>query len=181
MPANDIKDKERALLRLLCHYFIYIGNATSLLDHSCNPKNLLSKWTYEWNKPAVFGWHISKDGPKPQWDAALFEQLPGFSTAATEELGETRTILDDSSISETFTALMCTSCGTSESFPDIDGRCGNCALTFSMDIDWANISLSNTIPTDPPNEAPGLLSSDFDMWPAWNQIFTTNDALLRVR
>ncbi|KAH7394831.1 hypothetical protein BKA66DRAFT_285839 [Pyrenochaeta sp. MPI-SDFR-AT-0127] len=143
-PANDIQDKEKALLRLLCHYFVYIGNAISLLDRSCDPTDLLSKWTYEWNKPAVFGWQIFKDSPKQEWDGDPFAQPSKFPIAFTESLGDIPASLNDSSIFEMFTEpVACTNCGTLGPFTDINGCCGNCGPAFSMeDIEWA--------PFDPP-------------------------------
>jgi hypothetical protein len=58
--VKDIQDKEKALLRLLCHYLVYIGNTISTFDRSCDPTKLLSEWTYDWNKPATFGGRFVK-------------------------------------------------------------------------------------------------------------------------
>ncbi|KAF2002622.1 hypothetical protein P154DRAFT_130744 [Amniculicola lignicola CBS 123094] len=52
--------KEEALLRLLCHYLIYIGKATSLLEAAVDEKSLVGKWKSQWNKPAAFTWNTTK-------------------------------------------------------------------------------------------------------------------------
>ncbi|OCK83648.1 hypothetical protein K432DRAFT_390245 [Lepidopterella palustris CBS 459.81] len=43
-------------VRLLCHYFVYIGKIISLLDPSCAKISLLNTAKDQWNKAGTFAW-----------------------------------------------------------------------------------------------------------------------------
>lgn len=45
---------------MLCHYLIYIGKATALLELSSQEKSLLEHSRTDWNKPAAFTWDCAR-------------------------------------------------------------------------------------------------------------------------
>ncbi|KAF1975937.1 hypothetical protein BU23DRAFT_566147 [Bimuria novae-zelandiae CBS 107.79] len=125
---TEQESKQEALLRLLCHYLIYIGKATSLLENSSEEKTLLEKWRTQWNKPAAFTWNY-KDGlemhyriePPAHWivSSSEDESLNSIDFDLSE--------FDDVAMfTEDGDLLKCTSCGTMWTDLDAAGHCLIC-------------------------------------------------------
>jgi hypothetical protein len=136
-PNNDgPESKQEALMRLLCHYLIYIGKATSLLETSSDEKSLANTWRSQWNKPAAFTWNSSNGlemhyriQPPANWIVSSSEDES--MSSIDFDLSE----LDDG---DEFTAntdlLKCTACDTFWAILDTNGYCQNCQPPF--DSSW---------------------------------------------
>lgn len=125
---SALESKQEALLRLLCHYLIYIGKATSLLENSTDEKSLLTKWKTQWNKPAEFTWHPAKGlemhyriEPPADWIV---------SSSEDESLSSIDIDLSEFDGIEQFTQnadlLKCNSCGMFWTSLDANGFCQIC-------------------------------------------------------
>jgi hypothetical protein len=130
------ESKQEALMRLLCHYLIYIGKATSLLEASSDEKSLVNTWRSQWNKPAAFTWNSSNGlemhyriQPPANWIVSSSEDES--MSSIDFDLSE----LDDG---DEFTAntdlLKCTACDTFWAILDTNGYCQNCQPPF--DSSW---------------------------------------------
>jgi hypothetical protein len=133
---NSPESKQEALMRLLCHYLIYIGKATSLLEASSDEKTLVSKWRSQWNKPAAFTWN-SANGLEMHYRI----QPPAdwiVSSSEDESMSSIDFDLSELDDGDEFTAntdlLKCIACDTFWAMLDISGYCHNCQPRF--DSEW---------------------------------------------
>jgi hypothetical protein len=121
--------KQEALLQLLCHYLIYIGKVTSLLESSSEEKALVNKWKQQWNKPAAFTWNSStglemhyRIQPPADWI---------ISSSEDESMSSINLDLTDFEDSAEFTIntdlLKCAGCDTFWATLDAEGLCPTCA------------------------------------------------------
>lgn len=115
--------KQEALLRLLCHYLIYIGKATALLESSNEEKTLLDRWRTQWNKSAAFTWNCDQGleihyriKPPANWivSSSENESLSSIDVDLSE-------FEDVAMFTEDGDLLKCASCGTLWTDLDRDG------------------------------------------------------------
>ncbi|KAF2636031.1 hypothetical protein P280DRAFT_553362 [Massarina eburnea CBS 473.64] len=127
---NEHEAKQEALLRLLCHYLIYIGKATALLETNTDEKTLLHKWRTQWNKPAAFTWSSSRGlemhvriEPPTDWIVSSFED-ESLSTIDIDlsDFDDLAQFTEDSDL------LKCSSCDTFWSSLDENGICQICQV-----------------------------------------------------
>lgn len=152
---TEQESKQEALLRLICHYLIYIGRATSLIDSSSEEKTLLEKWRSQWNKPAAFTWNC-QDGlqmhyriePPANWivSSSEDESLNSINVDLSE--------FDDIAMfTEDGDLVKCVSCGTLWTDLDEAGHCLICQspeyqdegftqlISFESDFDFSTDSM----------------------------------------
>lgn len=130
------ESKQEALMRLLCHYLIYIGKSTSLLEASSDEKTLISRWRSQWNKPAAFTWNSSKGlemhyriQPPADWIVSSSEDESMSSIDLDlSEFGD----VDEFTVNTDL--LKCTACDTFWAMLDTNGYCHNCQPSF--DPNW---------------------------------------------
>ncbi|KAF2441691.1 hypothetical protein P171DRAFT_76700 [Karstenula rhodostoma CBS 690.94] len=125
---SEHEAKQEALLRLLCHYLIYIGKATALLESSSEEKTLLDRWRTQWNNPAAFTWNCNQGlemhyriEPPANWivSSSEDESLSSIDVDLSE--------FDDVAMfTEDGDLLKCTSCGTLWTELDQGGLCLIC-------------------------------------------------------
>lgn len=152
------ESKQEALLRLICHYLIYIGRATSLLDSSSEEKTLLEKWRSQWNKPAAFTWNCH-DGlqmhyriePPANWivSSSEDESLNSINVDLSE-FDDIAMFTEDGDLEK------CASCGTLWTDLDDNGHCLICQspeyqdegftelISFESDFDFSAGSMITT-------------------------------------
>jgi len=150
---TDFGRKQDALFRLLCHYLIYIGKATALLESCSDEKNLLQTWRTQWNKPAAFTWN-STEGLEMHY---RIEPPAGYLIASSEDESLSTIDIDLSDFDDAalFTQdadlLKCTACGTFWADLDEEGVCRSCHPTTQDGEGSASFSfLMNE--TDFPND-----------------------------
>ena len=128
---TEFERKQDALLRLLCHYLIYIGKATALLEDCSNEKNLLQTWRTRWNKPAAFTWSDTEGLEMHYRIEPPADYL--VSSSEDESLGTIDLDLSDFEDAALFTQdsdlVKCTACGAFWSDLDPEGVCYSCRLT----------------------------------------------------
>jgi hypothetical protein len=145
-PNDDSPEsKQEALMRLLCHYLIYIGKATSLLEASSDEKTLVSKWRGQWNKPAAFTWN-SANGLEMHYRI----QPPAdwiVSSSEDESMSSIDFDLSELDDGDEFTAntdlVKCTACDTFWAMLDTHGYCQNCQPPFDSDWLFQDADISN--------------------------------------
>ena len=125
---TEHESKQEALLRLLCHYLIYIGKPTSLLESSSEEKTMMEKWRSQWNKPAAFTWN-SNEGlqmhyriePPAHWlvSSSEDESLNSIDVDLSE-FDDVAMFMEDGDL------VKCTSCGTLWTDLDAAGHCLIC-------------------------------------------------------
>lgn len=174
---TEQESKQEALLRLLCHYLIYIGKPTSLLESSSEEKTMLEKWRYQWNKPAAFTWN-SNEGlqmhyriePPAHWivSSSEDESLNSIDVDLSE-FDDVAMFMEDGDL------VKCTSCGTLWTDLDAAGHCLICQspeyqdegftqlLSFESDFDPSidaifNMSLGAGIDTTVGDSGQALLT-----------------------
>jgi hypothetical protein len=134
---NELESKQEALLRLLCHYLIYIGKATALLETVTDEKTLLHRWRTQWNKPAAFTWNTTQGlemhyriEPPADWivSSAENESLSSIDI----DLSEFEDIAEFTQDSD---LLKCISCDSFWCSLDHDGLCQICQLDVSLEVD----------------------------------------------
>ncbi|KAJ4294579.1 hypothetical protein N0V90_008270 [Kalmusia sp. IMI 367209] len=138
---TELESKQEALLRLLCHYLIYIGKATALLESSSEEKTLLERWRTQWNKPAAFTWNC-KQGlemhyriePPANWivSSSEDESLSSIDVDLSE-FDEIALFTEDGDL------LKCSSCGTLWTKLDYAGFCQICRPSDSTDSEIAHL------------------------------------------
>ncbi|KAJ4357879.1 uncharacterized protein N0V89_002456 [Didymosphaeria variabile] len=144
------ESKQEALLRLLCHYLIYIGKATALLESSSEESTLLDRWRTPWNKPAAFTWNCNQ-GLEMHY---RIEPLANWIISSSEDESLSSIDVDLSEFNDVamFTEdgdlLKCSSCGTLWTEVDQAGLCLICQkpeyqdegftqlLSFESDFDF---------------------------------------------
>ncbi|KAF2466958.1 uncharacterized protein BDR25DRAFT_395489 [Lindgomyces ingoldianus] len=169
--GHDLESKPEALVRLLCHYLIYIGKATSLLENSSDEKTLVGKWKSQWNKPAAFTWNCTKGlemhyriEPPADWIV---------SNSEDESMSSIDIDLDDLDDGAEFTLngdlLKCGACQTFWSSLDKNGFCQNCQPAFSNDCVFQSLAL-----VDPPSfTSEDSFSSDINSnWNAYQYYYS---------
>ena len=127
--------KQEALMRLLCHYLIFIGKATSLLEVSSDEATLVKKWRSQWNKPAAFTWNSSSGlemhyriQPPADWIVSSFEDdlMSSIDLDLSEQDGGDEFTLNAD-------LVRCLSCDTFWAILDDNGYCRNCQ---SLDMSY---------------------------------------------
>ncbi|KAL5410374.1 hypothetical protein PMIN04_010654 [Paraphaeosphaeria minitans] len=127
--------KQEALLRLLCHYLIYIGKATALLESSSEEKTLLDRWRTQWNQPAAFTWNCDQGleihyriKPPANWivSSSENESLSSIDVDLSE-FNDVTAFIEDGDL------LKCASCGTLWTDLDQDGLCLICQKSEYQD------------------------------------------------
>jgi len=134
-------------MRLLCHYLIYIGKATSLLEVSSDETTLVSKWRSQWNKPAAFTWN-SANGLEMHYRI----QPPAnwiVSSSEDESMSSIDFDLSELDDCDEFTAntdlLKCIACDTFWAMLDINGYCHNCRPRFDSKWPFQNADMSSNL------------------------------------
>jgi hypothetical protein len=128
---NEDARKQDALLRLLCHYLIYIGKATALLESCSNENDLLQTWRSQWNKPAAFTWN-STEGIQMHY---RIEPPADYLISSSEDESLSTIDLDLSDFDDAalFTQdsdlIKCTTCGAFWADLDESGVCQACRVT----------------------------------------------------
>ncbi|KAF2117854.1 hypothetical protein BDV96DRAFT_644191 [Lophiotrema nucula] len=131
---NAPETKPESLLRLLCHYLIYIGKVASLLESSSDESVLVKKWKNDWNKPAAFTWTSSHGLEmhyriEPPGDALVpSSEDESMSSMDIDLLDLDNDFMSDSELPR------CSACGTHWAILDASGYCPNCQ--FSIDDQW---------------------------------------------
>ncbi|KAK7181534.1 hypothetical protein PSPO01_12424 [Paraphaeosphaeria sporulosa] len=125
---SEHEAKQEALLRLLCHYLIYIGKATALLETSSEEKTLLDRWRTQWNKPAAFTWNCDQGLEihyriKPPADWIVSSSEDQSLSSIDVDLSEFN---DVTAFTEDGDLLKCASCGTLWTDLDQAGLCLIC-------------------------------------------------------
>ncbi|ORY10865.1 hypothetical protein BCR34DRAFT_338154 [Clohesyomyces aquaticus] len=131
--SSSPESKPRALLRLLCHYLIYIGKATSLLESASDENALVKRWKSPWNKPAAFTWN-RPNGLEMHY---RIDQDWIVSNSENESMSSIDIDLDDLEDGAEFTLnsdlLKCTVCETFWTNLDENGRCQSCQVGLELD------------------------------------------------
>jgi hypothetical protein len=145
---TEFERKQDALLRLLCHYLIYIGKVTALVENCSNEKNLLQTWRTQWNKPAAFTW-TSTDGLEMHY---RIEPPADYliSSSEDESLSSIDIDLSDFDNAALFTQdsdlLKCTACDTFWTDLDEAGVCQSCRNNTQAGEEYSSFSfLANEI------------------------------------
>lgn len=148
---SEQESKQDALLRLLCHYLIYIGKATALLESSSEEKTLLDRWRTQWNKPAAFTWNCNQGlemhyriEPPANWIVSSSEDASLSSIDVDlSEFDDVAMFTEDGDL------LKCASCGTLWTELDQAGLCLICQkpeyqdegftqlISFESDFDFS--------------------------------------------
>ncbi|KAF2184473.1 hypothetical protein K469DRAFT_185901 [Zopfia rhizophila CBS 207.26] len=174
---NGVESKQEALLRLLYHYLIYIGKATSLLENSCDEKLLVQKWKCQWNKPAAFTWNSStglemhyRIEPPADW-VVLTSEEESMSCSDIDLLDLTNELTDEV---VDFTAnsdmSKCKTCDTFWASLDATGLCANCRSVWNYsDENWMH---QTPVPLDSFDLDPTL---DIQTSLQWNNLHSPND------
>ncbi|KAF2787706.1 hypothetical protein K505DRAFT_123005 [Melanomma pulvis-pyrius CBS 109.77] len=146
----DPESKQEALMRLLCHYLIYIGKATSLLEASSDERALVKKWRSQWNKPAAFTWNCSNGlemhyriQPPAHWivSSSEDESMSSIDFDLSELVdGDEFTFLTVNS-----DLLKCAACDTFWAMLDANGLCQNCQPPFGSDWTSQDSNLPNNV------------------------------------
>ncbi|KAF2732442.1 hypothetical protein EJ04DRAFT_578393 [Polyplosphaeria fusca] len=121
--AHEGESKQEALLRLLCHYLVYIGKTASILNASDTEAALVHGWKQLWTKRATFAWNPNKGlemhyriEPPPESED---ESLDGIEIEFSDpEEGNEFTTNSD--------LLKCVACGTFWSHLGKNGHCRAC-------------------------------------------------------
>ncbi|KAF2710635.1 hypothetical protein K504DRAFT_467034 [Pleomassaria siparia CBS 279.74] len=142
------ESKQEALMRLLCHYLIYIGKATSLLDAASDERALVDKWRSHWNKPAAFTWNPSNGlemhyriQPPAEWIVSSNEDES--MSSIDSDLSE----MDDGDefgFTVNSDLLKCAACDMFWAMLDTNGLCQNCQFPFDAEWDLQGLKTKST-------------------------------------
>ncbi|PVI06851.1 hypothetical protein DM02DRAFT_609239 [Periconia macrospinosa] len=132
--GTGLEAKQEALLRLLCHYLIYIGKATSMLEEAPDEKLLLQRWRRQWNRPAAFTWSSNQGlemhyriEPPADW---IISSLENESLSSIDidlsEFDDLAEFTQDSDL------IKCGSCNTFWAMLNEDSTCDNCHSTVYL-------------------------------------------------
>ncbi|KAF1955603.1 hypothetical protein CC80DRAFT_505477 [Byssothecium circinans] len=147
--CTEHEAKQEALLRLLCHYLIYIGKATALLEAATDEKTLLDRWRNQWNKPAAFTWSSTQGlemhyriEPPADWIVSSTEDESLSSIDIDlSEFDDLAQFTQDSDL------LKCTTCDNFWTSLDENGVCQICQVDISLEDDpshalWEDLDFS---------------------------------------
>ncbi|KAF2662215.1 hypothetical protein K491DRAFT_753337 [Lophiostoma macrostomum CBS 122681] len=141
--GHDADPKQAALLRLLCHYLIYIGKVTSLIEASSDEKTLVKKWKCQWNKPAAFTWNYStglemhyRIQPHEDWIVSSSEDESMSSIDLDLDDFDFDSLEDADEFTVNTDLHKCAGCGTFWANLDTIGVCQKCQS--ALNEDWMN-------------------------------------------